>query len=99
MQGLLTNAGGRVVQPRAATRFREALRLAPVGPNDQRTRSQGEGGWNAPDELIVAGFNVFSLPSSRSIARALSDEDNLCIKQFEHPVWVFSLSEYISDTF
>jgi hypothetical protein len=63
MQGLLTNAGGRVVQPRAATRFREALRLTPVGPNDQRTRSQGEGGWNAPDELIVAGFNVFSLPS------------------------------------
>lgn len=70
MQGLLTNAGGRVVQPRAATRFREALRLTPVGPNDQRTRSQGEGGWNAPDELIGELINVFSLSSFDRSARA-----------------------------
>lgn len=74
MQGLLTNAGAASCNTSAATRFREALRLTPVGPNDQRARSQGEGGWNAPDELIGRGFNVFSLPSSLDRARAFESD-------------------------
>jgi len=63
------DAGAVSCNTRAATPFREARRLTPVGPNDQRSRSQGEGGWNAPDELTGRDSTSFSfLDLSRSRA-------------------------------